>query len=965
MKRLLYLAACALMVMTACQKDLLSPINDGSNQRTDFSVLANLNAFENDSDMSSADIDSDAATKAVANAVVRLNWSAGDKISAINLTTGMALGGDLVAQSSGSSSLFSGTLVGTINRGDQIAFLYPSQGYTKEVNFTGAVIDLSGQEGSSAVPLVVSGTATMNASSVQNISIEFGYLMSYYLLNLSELPESTPLANVRFYGMGAKATLSINGAKNGFVSSPVDDVIKVESATLASNSKGAKAVYIAGFASPSKSSAREVRVRTSDNSYKTTWTASALSTGKFYTSIINKFEEFDEPADYIDEYGVNRGAGIPIIEDVDGESKTVVWAPVNLGYSDSYPYGKLYQWGRKVGQGYGPANGNDEAGNRITVEATPAESGTPFMAPEDETFYTKSDFPYDWYAATTGEQFKMDWNDIPSDDYVGNPCPDGWRVPTGQEFEGLNASRSSWTVKNGQNGYFFRGSSPSLPDASSIFLPAPGFRSNIDGYSGSRGNVGHYWSSTPDTRNALYVDLSRSDVYVGSNGRANAFSVRCVQEDGSNAGSGVNPDKWNSYQTVLIPEHSSIAGTQSAFVDASFDAVDGAATVKWTTDAIGSTLPVFDVRFLAEDNSVLASTGNLSSLRSLFGNASSAARIKRICTVKNSSLAWYQYEDGKAYNGTLSFEDASGRVVAVMAVSMTKELPTAAPAGYSPKTGSVLNGVYNCYLTPNDWAAGSATSGSIQLAQAFDFPQSVSGGSLASNFEFSFAASAMNSQYQTFDVETAGSGTIRIDRMLIDGQTAHNTTVRYNYGGISSAGIFQGFLLDYKIDVDRFYTVYNSIYNYSYSWDWVADDDAALRAALGAPYTAKTSTGAYAAPLPDYSRITYNTSVSIVGGNLAAFIKGTSSYDTGYNAYLNSPYRASLSIQSATLTSNSTRAQDYMQPVVASGMITGFRSVSSSANPASDIPSTLTVVANDMYGNRVDISLPVTVKTRD
>ena len=50
--------------------------------------------------------------------------------------------------------------------------------------------------------------------------------------------------------------------------------------------------------------------------------------------------------DYIDEYGINHGGGILI--------DTVLWAPVNCGYHEiDYPYGKLYQWGRKHGQGYG------------------------------------------------------------------------------------------------------------------------------------------------------------------------------------------------------------------------------------------------------------------------------------------------------------------------------------------------------------------------------------------------------------------------------------------------------------------------------------------------------------------------------------------------------------------------------------------------------------------------------------
>ncbi len=51
------------------------------------------------------------------------------------------------------------------------------------------------------------------------------------------------------------------------------------------------------------------------------------------------------PGEYVDEYVINHSQGI----EIDG----VVWAPVNCGYhKDDYKYGKLYQWGRKYGQGY-------------------------------------------------------------------------------------------------------------------------------------------------------------------------------------------------------------------------------------------------------------------------------------------------------------------------------------------------------------------------------------------------------------------------------------------------------------------------------------------------------------------------------------------------------------------------------------------------------------------------------------
>ena len=238
-----------------------------------------------------------------------------------------------------------------------------------------------------------------------------------------------------------------------------------------------------------------------------------------------------EPKPYIDENGIDRGKGIEIVETVNGVSKTVVWAPVNLGYSEKYPYGKLYQWGRKAGQGYGPANGNDEAGNKTTVTTSTATSGYPLVNPEAGTFYKYVNYyTYDWYAATTGEQFKVNWNEIEETEYVGNPCPKGWRVPTRYELEGLIVYKSSWTTKNGQNGYYFKGSLASLPDASSLFLPASGYRDNNDGRISNRGGNGRYWSSTPYSLSASSLYFSSSSASVGSFGRAYGNSVRCVQE---------------------------------------------------------------------------------------------------------------------------------------------------------------------------------------------------------------------------------------------------------------------------------------------------------------------------------------------------------------------------------------------------------------------------------------------------
>ena len=112
--------------------------------------------------------------------------------------------------------------------------------------------------------------------------------------------------------------------------------------------------------------------------------------------------------DYIDEYGINHGKGIAI-------DKTV-WAPVNCGYHEiDYPYGKLYQWGRKYGQGYVGSPYDDEEipddatipvlgiggvtvatgqseTNKNILFSGPSNNGYDWVFPSDDTLWNLGDF---------------------------------------------------------------------------------------------------------------------------------------------------------------------------------------------------------------------------------------------------------------------------------------------------------------------------------------------------------------------------------------------------------------------------------------------------------------------------------------------------------------------------------------------------------------------------------------------
>ena len=234
-------------------------------------------------------------------------------------------------------------------------------------------------------------------------------------------------------------------------------------------------------------------------------------------------------ADYVDEYGVNRGKGIAI--------GATVWAPVNCGYkaaSDAdkcYPYGKLYQWGRKYGQGYNTSYDADEP----TIEEGPVSLKYGQAEDNSNVFFTSSsDFQYDWLSTQDDKLWNSGTESAPvKTEY--DPCPEGWRVPTYAELIILINRKSSWTTNDGQKGYWFSGASDIKYDVpvdedAKVFFPAAGYRNNNDGSASTRGNHGGYWSSRPVSGLAYFLFFYSSYANMDLSSRAYGSSVRCVQE---------------------------------------------------------------------------------------------------------------------------------------------------------------------------------------------------------------------------------------------------------------------------------------------------------------------------------------------------------------------------------------------------------------------------------------------------
>ena len=237
--------------------------------------------------------------------------------------------------------------------------------------------------------------------------------------------------------------------------------------------------------------------------------------------------------DYIDEYGINHGGGILI----DG----ILWAPVNCGYhATDYPYGKLYQWGRKHGQGYGEPYGITPTEpihhDKTTAEIVPGPVKPSEARKYPTRFYARSNMAlFNW---TTNDM--QLWNKFTDDGTIfknveNDPCPEGWRVAELFDFYSLtkNYSEIVEAPEGGAiTGRWFSGQNAYSTAVPRIFLPMAGYR-EMSGKCFSREKEGCYWSLRHGGGEGLVWHLYFRSRKVEVSPHAyphDAYSVRCVKD---------------------------------------------------------------------------------------------------------------------------------------------------------------------------------------------------------------------------------------------------------------------------------------------------------------------------------------------------------------------------------------------------------------------------------------------------
>ena len=222
--------------------------------------------------------DSEDLTKASGVNVIRLSWTAGDRLSVINLTTGKTLGGDLVADAEGYDVTFSGTLTGTVSEGDRMAFVYPSQSYTAETDFSGAMVDFSNQ---TLAKVCVYSVVTASSNQFTNANAGFKFAMSFLRINMSDLPSSTSVSAVKIDNLNNILNISSTGSELAFSASSDGNGITYSQA-FTPKVDGTATITVGVLSSPSAE--RSIVATTESNVYSTAFSNAALAEGKSYNT---------------------------------------------------------------------------------------------------------------------------------------------------------------------------------------------------------------------------------------------------------------------------------------------------------------------------------------------------------------------------------------------------------------------------------------------------------------------------------------------------------------------------------------------------------------------------------------------------------------------------------------------------------------------------------------------------------
>lgn len=281
MKRILLFIAVTFALLS-CESQPSHHLVNGSAHLTLHAQLPEMPVIENPSEENAEE-----GSRATTQYTVRIKWAVGDKLSVINHTTGKILGGQLIADASGTSTTFSGSISGTVRNGDIISYLYPAQGNSSEVDLNTISIDMSTQKGvTGSIPLCVYATVVANDETFVNTTLSFSFIMSYVMISLSDIPASTTINKVILTNVTNAFELQNNGSHNSFTFLPKTGNITLTPAITAS-ATGVKTVYAA--VPTSEAMQRQVILETSTTNFSVAFTSAKLNNGYAYNTNVAGF----------------------------------------------------------------------------------------------------------------------------------------------------------------------------------------------------------------------------------------------------------------------------------------------------------------------------------------------------------------------------------------------------------------------------------------------------------------------------------------------------------------------------------------------------------------------------------------------------------------------------------------------------------------------------------------------------
>ena len=337
--------------------------------------------------------------------------------------------------------------------------------------------------------------------------------------------------------------------------------------------------------------------------------------------------------------------------------------------------------------------------------------------------------------------------------------------------------------------------------------------------------------------------------------------------------------------------------------------------------------------------------------------ASNWADAKYIGFTFNDANKFY---DGGSFKFIIEDKSDEGnvdRIVNVLNVTVNKVMPTAADKKFDFKAGQLVNGVYTCYLDPDqlrgtevayhgyyDWTKTS-TNG---LKDLWNFVTGMDD----EHFTWTFAAAqwdAAKKQDVAYTVQSKANGVldIAIAPKYIDNSTQHATKIVYNFKDISYNYASDGVTLvsgDYPVAVKECQTVFAcpldpSVLTYSWNQKNIGTTTK--------PNMVNVNAIKYSETTPQYLA---------AGEKLTQYIKAVSAVDnarfTADGVWLDGLYCS----VSATLTSDGTGNEDYYKVSYSGGDFHFTQVESSLTNPTTDVASTLTIKATDTFGHTKTIA---------